>query len=233
MTKRILVVATNVAKYAGSELPTGLWLGELTHFWDIALMNKCTLQIASPRGGAVPLDPESMGLLVRDASTKAHAADPEFMGKLASSHPIAAMDATEFDAIYLTGGHGTMFDFVGSPQLNTLVQRFYESGKVVAAVCHGCCGLLDVQLASGAYLISGKRVTGYSWFEEAVARRKSAVPFNLEQRMRERGALYHKALLPLVPHTQEDGLLLTGQNPFSTKSLARLVMTKLGIGNRS
>jgi putative intracellular protease/amidase len=227
MNKRILVLATNVAHYAKRDLPTGLWLGELTHFWDIALENQCSMHIASPLGGAVPLDPESLGMLVADASVKRYAADPAFMDKLAHSSAIEAMQCTDFEAIYLTGGHGTMYDFASNPALSKLLQNFYEAGKVVAAVCHGCCGLLDVQLASGKYLLEGKQVTGYSWFEESMARRKSAVPFNLEARMRERGATYHKSWLPFASHTQADGLLLTGQNPFSTRALARLVMAKL------
>ncbi|MCR3828747.1 hypothetical protein K3Z89_24785, partial [Pseudomonas aeruginosa] len=35
MTKRILHVVTNVAHYADPTQPTGLWLSELTHAYEI------------------------------------------------------------------------------------------------------------------------------------------------------------------------------------------------------
>lgn len=46
-TSRILIVATNVAEYEKVGYRTGLWLGELTHFWDVASEAGFQLDIAS------------------------------------------------------------------------------------------------------------------------------------------------------------------------------------------
>jgi putative intracellular protease/amidase len=227
LTKKILVVATNIDSYAGHNLKTGLWLGELTHFIDIATAAGWTYDLASPKGGLVPIDPESLAFLVKDRSIAKHHADLTFMQSLERTLSISDVDAKNYDAIYLTGGHGTMYDFVDSPSLSSMIATFYEQKKIVAAVCHGVCGLLDVKLSDGVFLVSEKNVTGYSWFEERLARRQRAVPFNLEERLKERRAQYSKGMLPLTPFVQNHGTLLTGQNPFSTKALARLVVQAL------
>lgn len=74
-----------------------------------------------------------------------------------------------------------MFDFPQSKDLETLIARFYETGRVVATVCHGAAGLLNVTLSNGDPLIKGKRVTGFSWPEEELANRAEAVPCNVQE----------------------------------------------------
>jgi putative intracellular protease/amidase len=168
-----------------------------------------------------------LGVFVKDKSIAAHANDARFMAQLENTKAVGNLSPTNYDAIYLTGGHGTMYDFVNVPTLSGLIAQFYEAKKIVSAVCHGVCGLLDVQLKDNSFLVSQKQITGYSWAEEIIARRSSVVPFNIEEKLRAKGAHYKKALLPLVSFVQSDGLLLTGQNPFSTKALAELVVQKL------
>jgi putative intracellular protease/amidase len=224
MKNKILAIVTNIDKYHNKAISTGLWLGELTHFWDIALKNGFEIELSSPAGGNVPIDPESFSFIAADKSIKQHAADEAFMTLLKNTKSINEISFEDFDAIYLTGGHGTMYDFVGNETLNTLIKNFFENGKVVSAVCHGVCGLLDVKMSNGAYLLENKNATGYSWFEETLAMRKSAVPFNLEQKMIDCKTKYSKAFIPLTSHIVVDGLLVTGQNPFSTKAVAQAVI---------
>jgi putative intracellular protease/amidase len=225
--KKILVIATNIDKYKTKELKTGLWLGEYTHFYDIAVASGFQCELVSIAGGTIPIDPESLGFFVKDKSITNHNADASFMNTMINTKSIDEINPDDYAAIYLTGGHGTMYDFVGNNVLNQLIQTFFETNKVVAAVCHGCCGLLDVKLSNGVLLIENKNVTGYSWFEETLAFRKSAVPFNLQQKMIDRKANYKKGFFPLTPFVQVDGKLVTGQNPFSTKAVAKAVVTLL------
>jgi putative intracellular protease/amidase len=84
-----------------------------------------------------------------------------------------------------------------------------------------------VKLSNGAYLIKGKTITGFNWFEESLARRKKEVPFNLEKLLKERGSDYKKALIPMTSKVLADGNLITGQNPFSSKEIAKVVMQHL------
>jgi putative intracellular protease/amidase len=111
--------------------------------------------------------------------------------------------------------------------LQNIIRKQYESGKIVSAVCHGVGGLLNVKLSNGEYLIKDKTITGFNWFEETLARRKKVVPFNLEQSLKERGSDYKKAFIPMTSKVLVDGNLITGQNPFSSKEIAKVVMQQL------
>jgi putative intracellular protease/amidase len=231
--KRILIIVTNVGEYEKVGYRTGLWLGELTHFWDVAEEAGCDMDIASPSGGHVPIDPESL-ILTEVGSTigfKGHVheryEDRVFMNRLKNTAKVADADAARYDAIYLTGGHGVMWDFRKSAALAELTARFYERGKIVSAVCHGPCGLLEVKLPSGQHLVHGKRVTGFSWREEVAAKRDHAIPYSLEEELKKRGAAYRTALLPFASHVVEDGLLITGQNPASARGVGTAVVRRL------
>lgn len=224
---KILILVTNQNKYQEHNIPTGLWLSELTHMYDGCIKNNIQVVIASPKGGDTPIDPESLKAFVLDDLTKKYYNDTAFLELLKNTTPLVQVSEKDFDAIYLTGGHGTMYDFVGNETLNNLIRSFYENNKIVSAVCHGVCGLIGVKLSNGEYLIYGKNITGYSWFEETLARRKKQVPFNLEQVLKEKKANYKKAFIPLTSFVIKDKNLITGQNPFSSKKLAKTVIEKL------
>jgi putative intracellular protease/amidase len=230
-TNRILTVVTNVGEYETVGYRTGLWLGELTHFWDVAEGAGFRLDVASPSGGYVPIDPESLMLqelghaVGLGGPVHKRYEDRAFMDRLKDTMGVADADVAGYDAIYLTGGHGVCFDF-RSPALAELTARFWEAGKVVSAVCHGPAGLLEVKVG-GEYLVKGKDVTGFSWTEEGLAKREKAVPYNLEDELKKRGAKYGKATLPFVSHVVEDGLLVTGQNPASASGVGEAVVKKL------
>ena len=230
--QRILIVVTNSSDYEKVGYRTGLWLSELTHFWDVAEAAGFDMDIASPLGGYVPIDPESLLLPeliqmtgIKNAVNQRYE-DRNFMNLLSHSLKISEVDVSRYQAIYLTGGHGVMFDFNQSDALAHTISQFYESGKLVSAVCHGLCGLLNVKLSTGDYLIKSKKLTGFSWKEEKLAKRDHAVPFNLEQELINRGAIYEKALLPFSEKVIEDGLLITGQNPKSAHAVAHAVIDR-------
>ncbi|SCY19757.1 Putative intracellular protease/amidase [Nitrosospira sp. Nl5] len=232
-TKKILIVVTNDDEFEKVGFRTGLWLGELTHFWEVAEKVGYQMDIASPSGGKVPIDPESLMIsqvadavgLKGDLSKRYE--DKAFMNLLDNTLKVSDVDSAAYDAIYMTGGHGVMFDFPKSVALAELTAKFYESNKVVSAVCHGPCGLLEVKLSNGEHLIKGKNVTGFSWNEEVMAKRDHAVPFNLEEELQRREAKYSKALVPFNSHVVEDGLLITGQNPGSAHAVGKAVVKKL------
>ncbi|SDO36468.1 Putative intracellular protease/amidase [Lutimaribacter pacificus] len=223
MSKRILHVVTNVAHYEDPSHPTGLWLSELTHAWDVFAAKGWEQQIVSPQGGAVPLEPRALKWPLLDASAKAWLNDPAKMEMLAETARPDEIDTAGFDAIYFTGGHAVMWDFPDSAGLQQITRTLWEDGKVVSSVCHGYCGLLNTRLSDGSLLVGGHRVTGFSWREEVLAGVAKEMPYNAEAQMKRRGARYEKALLPFVSHVVTDGQLVTGQNPGSAKATARQV----------
>lgn len=226
MSKRILLVVTNVDRYeADPTHPTGLWLSELTHAYDIFAEHGFEQTIVSPSGGRSPLEPRSLKFPNYDRSARAWHEDSGRMALLESTVGPAEIDPAGYDAIYFTGGHAVMFDFPASEGLQRITREIFERGGVVGAVCHGYCGLLDTRLSDGSYLVAGRNLTGFSWREEVLARVDKLVPYNVEERMRQRGARYSKALLPFVSNTVVDGRLVTGQNPGSAKETAIEVAT--------
>lgn len=224
---KILIIVTNVAMYEGGNLPTGLWLSELTHMYHSAKEQGYEVTIASPKGGNIPLDPESLKPMLMDQLSKAYQADEDFMKLLQNTKSLSEVAGQQFDVVYLAGGHGTMYDFPDDTVLQNIIKEQYESNSIVAAVCHGVSGLLNVKLSDGRYLVRGKTVTGFSWFEERLARRKKEVPFSLEAELKKRASNYKKAFVPMTSKVVVDGNLITGQNPFSSKEIAKVVMQQL------
>lgn len=232
-SKKVLIVVTNTKEFEKVGYRTGLWLSELTHFWDVLEKAGLSMDIASPAGGYVPIDPESLLMPeliqmtgLKDAVNKRYE-DRAFMDQLKNTRSVADVDVDQFDAIYLTGGHGVMFDFANNEPLGQLIAEFYENNKIVSAICHGPSGLLNVKLSNGNYLIKDKKLTGFSWREEQLAKRDHAVPFSLQDELTQRGAYYEKALIPFTENVVEDGLLITGQNPKSAHAVGQAVLSRL------
>ena len=160
--------------------------------------------------------------------TKKRYEDPSFMSFLDDTVPLDEIAPDEWDAVYLTGGHGTMFDFPHNPVLADILAQTFEAGGLVSAVCHGPAGFLGVTLSDGSALVEGRKLTGFSWPEEKLAGRDKAVPFRLDEALKEEGAKYTKALRPMAEKVVRDGNLVTGQNPMSAEGVCKTVAKLLG-----
>ena len=221
---KILMVVTGTGMFLDGKQETGLWLSELTHIYDRAKKRGYDIVIASPKGGDTPVDPMSLKTMYMDKLSKSCWDDSEFRDVLRHTKSLDEVSGEMFDCIYLAGGHGAMFDFTDNAVLQELIKNHYESNKIVGAICHGVCGLLNVKLSDGQYLVKDKKVTGFSWFEEGLAGKKKEVPFDLESALKERRADYKKSLIPMMPEVVADGNLITGQDPFSSEKMAETVM---------
>lgn len=212
--KRILFVLTNHDELGDTGQKTGYYLPEAAHPYAVLRAAGHRIDLASPRGGPVPVDPES-----RDPDDEANAAFLE-AEEDALEHTLAAdeIDPSDYDAIYFAGGHGTMWDFPGCEPLAEATRRIYEDGGVVAAVCHGPAGLVDVELSDGSWLVDGREVSCFTDDEERAVECEDVVPFLLESRLRERGATIRKAGL-WEEMVTVDGRLVTGQNPASAEGV--------------
>ena len=156
---RALIVCTNHTDYPTKPQKTGLWLSELTHFYDEIADRNITVDIASPTGGSIPIDERSLDGNDNINDKWYHA--PVLREKLDNSMTLDAVDASTYKLLYLTGGHGTMWDFPANERLQDIIRQVYENGGMIAAVCHGVSGLLNVQLSDGT--TSRKRPADH-WF---------------------------------------------------------------------
>lgn len=224
---KMLAVVTGTGMFANGKLKTGLWLSELTHIYHAAKSKGYEVTVANPEGGDTPVDPESLKPLLLDKLSKEYWDDPAFREVLQHTKSLEEVSEESFDCVYLAGGHGAMYDFPNNAALQNILKKQYENNRMISAICHGVSGLLNVRLSDGEYLVKGKKLTGFSWMEEILAGRKDVVPFDLEAQLKERGADYEKSLLPMTSEVVADGNLITGENPFSSKEIAEVVMQQL------
>ena len=229
MNKKALIVVTNHSDFEHPKAePTGLWLSELTHFYDEYQIAGIPIDIVSPKGGNVPIDGRSLGRLVLNKAARSRYEDPAFMALLDNTRSLSDVNWEDYDVLYFAGGHGAMWDFADDDQLQALVRQMHESGRVIAAVCHGTAALQNVRLDNGEFLVAGKRGTGFAYFDERIGGVKRFVPYNLESRLKDRGMIYSKARLPLAGHTVVDDRLITGQNPNSATETAQKTLEAIG-----
>lgn len=224
---RILIAVTSQDHYTTNNVPTGLWLSELVHFWDVMEQYGFKMDIVSPKGGKVPIEPRSLKSFYMDKATKQRYEDKKFMSMLDHSLASSEVNWKDYDAIYYAGGHGAMWDLREDKNLQIICKNLFENNRIVSSVCHGYCGLLDVKLSNGEYLIKGMTITGYSWFEEILAGVSKNVPYDAEQTAKDRGAKFEKGFFPFVSHVEVNGLMVTGQNPASAHDTARKVAALL------
>ncbi|MGM0921287.1 MAG: type 1 glutamine amidotransferase domain-containing protein [Bacillota bacterium] len=219
MTKKVLMVVTNHKDIPGVK-KTGVWLSEFAEAY-IEFVNKgYEVIVASPQGGKGPVDPGSV-----DKNTPQEILDAEKY--LENTVKLEEVSHRDFDAIFLPGGHGTMFDLPESKKLAELLRDFYEGDKIVAAVCHGPAGLVGATLSNGEPLVAGRRVNAFTDTEEAQTTLDKNMPFLLESKLRELGAIF-VAAPNWSTHHEVDGNLITGQNPQSTLAVTKAVIEKLG-----
>ncbi|MFL6114525.1 MAG: type 1 glutamine amidotransferase domain-containing protein [Catenulispora sp.] len=223
MTKVLLAVSSHdVLGDTGNR--TGYSVSEAAHPYEVFAAAGYEVDFVSVRGGeppAVVFDGEE-----NDPQVVAFLTDEAIQAKLAATQPASRVQAADYAAIFYVGGHGAMFDFPQSPDLARLAVEIYERGGVVSAVCHGPAGLVNLRLSDGSYLVDGRRVASFTNEEEQSLGLVDAMPFLLEDRLKERGAVHTKAA-NYVAHTESDGRLVTGQNPASAAPVARLVVREL------
>ena len=222
---RVLIVVTGHEQFGDLERRTGYWLSEVTHFYELLHRAGYELDIVSPNGGRPPVDEKSAGVMDR-WKNRAVLKDPEYIQKMENTLRPDQVDPKDYRAIYYAGGHGVMWDVPENTAMANLASKIFENGGVVSAVCHGPCGILNVKLSNGKYLVDGRKVTGFANVEEGLLRLTPHVPYLLEEELKKRGGTYKRSL-PFVPYAVADGRLVTGQNPFSSKAVARRVIKVL------
>ncbi|MFH0373449.1 MULTISPECIES: type 1 glutamine amidotransferase domain-containing protein [Streptococcus] len=223
--KKILVVLTNVSQYKNDEEKTGLWLAEATEFVDEVTKAGFEVDYVSPKGGNVPIDPRSLKSIYvsKEDLQLSESADFKERALLHSLKP-EDVQPEDYIAIYYTGGHGVIWDFPDNKELQEIANSIYEQGGYISSVCHGVAGLLNIRDRDGRYLIAGKKITGFTKWEEILSGKLKKVPFITETEVKKRGADFQKKL-PYTSFAIQDGRFVTGQNPMSGRAVAKRLLS--------
>lgn len=220
--KKILFVVTSHDKKGDTGKPTGYYLAEVAHPWEVLHKAGYTIDFVSPKGGKAPVD----GFDLNDEVNKKFWEDEEYHAKIENTMTPSQVNPKEYEAIYYAGGHGAMWDLPDNKELAKIAAQVYEDGGIVGAVCHGPAGLVNVKLSDGSYLVSGKKVNGFTNEEEKAVELETVVPFLLETKLIERGGQFEKSGM-WEPHVTVDNRLITGQNPQSAKGVGEAILKEL------
>ena len=221
-TMNILFVLTSHSRVGDTGKETGFYLSEVSHVYYQLRQAGAHITFASIRGGKAPID----GADRKDEDNARFLDDSEVMSAVANTMPLSAARASDYDAVYFPGGHGTMWDFPGNSDVERVTRGVWERGGIVAAVCHGPAALTEVKLSDGSYLVSGHEVAVFTNDEEKAVKLDQVVPFLLQSRLQERGARIRTAA-NWQSNVVVSGQLITGQNPASAKELGKQLLQVL------
>jgi len=224
-TKRVLFVVTSHDQLGTTGKKTGLWLGEFAAPYYTLADAGYDITIASPKGFG-PIDPFSQIEQFATDATKRFDGDEALQAKLKNTALLNSVSESDYDAIFFPGGHGPMWDLVDEPIVASLIEKFYQHGKPVSALCHGSVALANAKAANGEPLIKGRKVAGFTNGEEDGVGLTAAVPFLTEDLLKSKGADYQKAD-DWSAFSVVDGLLITGQNPQSAQIVGENLLKAL------
>lgn len=201
---------------------TGFHFSEFSHPYEFFIKHGYEVTVASPLGGECPITsphPE-------DKINALFYNDPERMKIVKNTLRLKDLQNKHFDAVYIAGGHGPMIDLANNAVLATIMNKTYSTGGILAAVCHGPAAFAGLKNKKGEYLISNKRINSFTNSEEKATQYYNDVPFFLESKLTEQGALFESSG-PREAHLAVDTRIVTGQNPESIDLVTGAIHTLL------
>lgn len=224
----VLIVVTSHTVLGNTGRPTGFYFDEMAAPYYAFLDAGHEVHIASIKGGAAAHDSSSLNVdeSKRPAAVRRFLADADAMDKLKGTRRIDDIDPNDYTAIFLPGGHGTMWDFPTSKALGTAVGSIYDAGGYVGAVCHGPAGLVEAKRADGKALVDGLRINSFTDAEEAAINLTEVMPFLLESRLTQLGGRFEGGA-NFSAQAVRDGRLVTGQNPMSVELVSSFMVEAL------
>ncbi len=223
---RILMVLTSHDEMGDTGHKTGFWAEEFAAPYYAFLDAGCEVVLATPKGGAAPIDPNSEGEDAQTDATRRFYADDEARARIADTARLADMRAEDFDTVFYPGGHGPLWDLTDNAESIALLEDFLRQQKPIASVCHAPTAFLNIKDEQGEFVIKGRKVAGFTNEEEAAVGLTDVVPHLLEDELKRRGADYQK-VDAFVPFALVDGLVITGQNPASSEVVAEKLLEAL------
>lgn len=170
---------------------TGIALSELTHPYYSYLDAGMQIDVASIKGGQIPVDPSGLGRAMISPEDKRYLNDPTLLAKVENSLLIDDVDFTQYDAIFLVGGWGAAYDLGYSEVLaNKLGDAYYGAKEpLMGSVCHGALGFINVKDLNGNKLIASRAMTGVT-DKQVKELGIELTPLHPETELRKAGAVF-------------------------------------------
>lgn len=223
---KILTVVTSSNVMGASGKSTGYELTELSRAYYVFKANGFDVDVASPLGGKPPvvIDWEDMGIY-----DFAFLNDSIAQNKVNNSLNLDNVIIEDYQAVFFVGGKGAMFDFPQNTKIQTMLREYHYTDKIIGAVCHGPAALINVTLNDGSSLLKDRSIASFTNYEELflIPNAKEVFPFLLEDKLIEKGAQFNVGSMYLK-NVRQDGNLVTGQNPWSTWTVAETMIKQMG-----
>jgi len=235
--KRALIITTShgVLSAPGETEgePTGVMASEFTHPYYNFVDAGIEVDVASIKGGEIPIDPQTLRYFIRSPEDDRFLDDPVLKAKIEDSIKIDDINFTEYDIVFISGGWGAAYDLGQSPVLASKISEAYYSplSPVIGGVCHGVLGLINAKDSDGKLLIAGRRMTGVS-DKQIKELGIEVTPLHPETELRKAGALYEsntafRDFLATHAVVDDEKRFVTGQNQNSGHETAQMMMAVL------
>ena len=222
------MIATNAAVLDIGK-PTGVFASEMTVPYYAFLDAGLAVDIASPRGGVVPVDPQSLRAPIRTPEDDRFLGDDAFREKVANSLAVGDLNMNDYDIVFLAGGWGAAFDFGFSETLGEKMTEANAADKLIGGVCHGPLGLINARGTDGEPLVKGRKISAVT-DKQVQELGIGSTPHHPETELRRVGAEFESETAfrdPFANHWVVDGNLVTGQNQNAGPMVARELLQLL------
>ena len=227
MAKRVLMVLTSHDNMGVSGKKTGNWFDEVATPYYTFKEHGFEVVMASPKGGAAPIDPFSYDDAFTTDNTRRFDDDPAAQRALADTLTLSEINYRDFDSAFFPGGYGQLWDLASDSLAIRMIEDMIEAETPVAMVCHAPAILRDAKKPNGEPLVNGREVTGFTDAEDAELDLSRYLLFSLEQALIANGANFKRSNANWNAYVVEDGALITGQNPASAAPIAEVLANRL------
>jgi len=235
--KRALIITTSHSVLAApgetEGAATGVFGSEFTHPYYTFLDGGMEVDVASIQGGEIPIDPQSFYFMIKTPEDERYLNDPDAQAKINNSIPIADVDISQYDIVFMSGGWGAAYDLAQSPVLAEKVTESYygEKSAIIGGVCHGVLGLVSARDRSGNLLVAGRRMTGVT-DKQVHELNIDMTPLHPETELRKAGAIFEsetafRDFFATDVVVDDEQRFVTGQNQNSGLETAHLMMQLL------
>ncbi len=151
---RILMIVSNTEDMGDPEkhfAGNNLW--EVAPPYHIFVSHGYEVDFVSPTGGDVPFSMDPMGISSYAIKYE------DFNGNVENSLTPDRVDYQDYEAVFIGGGYGPLFDVANNGSLLSIIAEIYENGGVVGGCGHGPGAFANVKLSNGEYMVKDRIVS--------------------------------------------------------------------------
>lgn len=163
------------------------------NLWEVAppyhvfVSHGYKVDFVSPTGGKVPFSMDPVGISSYTIKYE------NFNGKVENSLTPEQVNYKNYNAVFIGGGYGPLFDVAYDKNILAIIGGIYENGGIVGGCGHGPGAFANVKLSNGDFMVNSVKLTGFPNSTEITkdwAKNGTLLPIMLEDQLRDNGAIF-------------------------------------------